>query len=55
MYEVGPAYDHAEITVLAAATIGNDYLCMQAQKNDAQARSIGTKLGEKKVEKPKLN
>ena len=45
--EVAPAYDHAEITALAAATIGHDYLCLLAQKNGAQARSIGTKLDEK--------
>ena len=45
--EVAPAYDHAEITALAVATIGHDYLCLLAQKNGAQARSIGTKLDEK--------
>jgi hypothetical protein len=45
--EVAPAYDHAEITALAAAAIGHDYLCLLAQKNGAQARSIGTKLDEK--------
>ena len=45
--EVAPAYDHAEITALAAATIGHDYLCLLAQKNGAQARIIGTKLDEK--------
>ena len=45
--EVAPAYDHAEIMALAAATIGHDYLCLLSQKNDAQARSICTKLDEK--------
>jgi len=45
--EVAPAYDHAEITALAAAAIGHDYLCLLAQKNGAQTRSIGTKLDEK--------
>jgi hypothetical protein len=38
---------NAEITALAAAAIGHDYLCLLAQKNGAQARSIGTKLDEK--------
>ena len=45
--EVATAYDHSEITALAAATIGQDYLCLLAQKNGAQACSIGTKLNEK--------
>jgi agmatinase len=45
--EVAPAYDHAEITALAAATIGHDYLCLLAQKKGAQARTIGTMLDEK--------
>ena len=30
--EVAPAYDHAEITALAAATIAHDFICMQALK-----------------------
>ncbi|MEQ8840095.1 MAG: agmatinase [Acidimicrobiales bacterium] len=29
--EVAPAYDHAEITALAAATIGHDMLCLLAE------------------------
>ena len=45
--EVAPAYEHAKITALSAATIGHDYLCLLAQKNGAQACSIGTKLNEK--------
>ena len=45
--EVAPAYDHAEITSLAAATIGHDYLCLLAKKEGAQERIIGTKLDEK--------
>jgi agmatinase len=28
--EVAPAYDHAEITAIAAATIAHDYLCLRA-------------------------
>jgi len=31
--EVAPAYDHAEITAIAAATVGHDYLCLRAQQN----------------------
>jgi agmatinase len=45
--EVAPAYENAKITALTAATIGHDYLCLLAQKNSAQARSIGAKLDEK--------
>ena len=30
--EVAPAYDHAEITALAAATLGHDYLCLLAER-----------------------
>lgn len=30
--EVAPAYDHAEITAIAAATIGHDLLCLLANK-----------------------
>lgn len=30
--EVAPAYDHAEITSLAAATIGHDMLCLLAER-----------------------
>lgn len=30
--EVAPAYDHAEITALAAATIGHDMLCLLAEQ-----------------------
>ena len=44
--EVAPAYDHAEITALAAATLGHDYLCLLAQKKGAKARTIGAKLDE---------
>jgi agmatinase len=53
--EVAMAYDHAEITAPAAAIIEYDYLCLLAQKNGAQARSIGTKLDEKQSGAPKLN
>jgi agmatinase len=36
--EVAPAYDHAEITALAAATIGHDMLCLLAEKKQANGR-----------------
>lgn len=34
--EVAPAYDNAEITAIAAATIGHDWLCLMAQKKQAK-------------------
>ena len=39
--EVSPAYDHAEITAIAAATIAHDWLCLLAKKAGARARPIG--------------
>ena len=42
--EVAPAYDQSEITALAAATLGHDYLCLLAQKKGAVSRVIGTRL-----------
>ena len=53
--EVAPAYEHAEIIAQAAAAIGHDYLYLLALKNGAQARSVGTKIDEKKVVMLKLN
>ena len=47
LVEVAPAYDHAGITALAAATLAHDYLCLLAQKKGAKAREIGTVLDEK--------
>ncbi len=44
--EVAPVYDHAEITSLAAATIGYNYICLMAQIKGATAKHIGTKLNE---------
>ena len=32
LVEVAPAYDHAEITAIAAATIVHDFLALQARK-----------------------
>jgi len=39
--EVAPAYDHAEITAIAAATIGHDWLCLLAEKNGAKTNRVG--------------
>ena len=45
--EVAQVYDHAEITSLAAATIGYNYLCLLAQmRGGAKAKHIGTILNE---------
>ena len=34
LVEVAPAYDHAEITAIAAATIVHDFICLLALKNN---------------------
>jgi agmatinase len=39
--EVSPAYDHAEITSIAAATLGHDYLCLLAVKKGAEPKPVG--------------
>ncbi|HFC04552.1 MAG TPA: agmatinase [Rhizobiales bacterium] len=39
--EVSPAYDHAEITAIAAATIAHDWLCLLAVKNGAKVNKVG--------------
>lgn len=39
--EVAPAYDHAEITAIAAATLAHDWLCLLAEKNGAVRRPKG--------------
>ena len=44
--EVAPSYDNAEITSLAAATLGYNYLCLLALKKGAKAGHIGTQLDE---------
>lgn len=36
--EVAPAYDHAEITAIAAATLGHDFLCLRAAANKAGSK-----------------
>lgn len=39
--EVAPAYDHAEITALAAASVAHDWLCVLASQRGAVRRGIG--------------
>lgn len=39
--EVSPAYDHAEITALAAATVAHDWLCVLAQQQGAKGKLVG--------------
>lgn len=39
--EVSPAYDHGEITAIAAATIAHDWLCLLAIKNGAKRNTVG--------------
>ncbi len=39
--EVSPAYDHAEITALAAATVAHDWLCLLAEKKGAKRNVVG--------------
>lgn len=41
LVEVSPAYDHAEITAIAAATIAHDWLCLLAEKNGARPHKVG--------------
>ena len=36
LVEVSPAYDHAEITAIAAATVAHDWLCVMAQRIHAK-------------------
>jgi agmatinase len=39
--EVSPAYDHAEITAIAAATVAHDWLCLLAEKKGAKRQKFG--------------
>ena len=39
--EVAPAYDHAEITAIAAASVAYDWLAVMAKKNGAKPAPIG--------------
>ena len=37
--EVAPAYDHAEVTAIAAATLAHDYLCLRALRKRSEPLS----------------
>jgi len=39
--EVSPPYDHAEITALAAATVGYEWLCLLALEKGATPQPVG--------------
>lgn len=39
--EVAPAYDHSEITAIAAATVAHDWLCLLAAKKGAKSVPVG--------------
>ena len=39
--EVAPAYDHAEITAIAAATVAYDWLAVLAKQKGAPSKSVG--------------
>jgi len=39
--EVAPAYDHAEITAIAAATVAHDWLCLLAEAKGAKRNNMG--------------
>jgi len=39
--EVAPAYDHAEITAIAAATVAHDWLCLLGLEKGATRRVVG--------------
>lgn len=42
LVEVAPAYDHAEITALAAATLAHDFLCLLAWAKRSQSEGFDT-------------
>lgn len=42
LVEVSPAYDHSEITALAAATVIYQWLCLLAMKKGAKPKSTGS-------------
>jgi agmatinase len=39
--EVAPAYDHAEITAIAAATVAHDWLCVLAEDAGLAREPVG--------------
>lgn len=41
LVEVSPAYDHADITAMAAANIAHDWICVMAEKAGAMRKVVG--------------
>jgi agmatinase len=41
LVEVSPAYDHADITAMAAANVAHDWLCVMAAKSGAKGHIVG--------------
>jgi len=41
LVEVSPAYDHADITAMAAANIAHDWICVMAEKAGANRKVVG--------------
>ena len=41
LVEVSPAYDHADITAMAAANIAHDWLCVMAEKAGEKRNIVG--------------
>jgi agmatinase len=41
LVEVSPAYDHADITAMAAANVAHDWLCVMAAKAGAKGHIVG--------------
>ena len=41
LVEVAPAYDHADITAMAAANVAFDWLCVMAEKAGAKRQTVG--------------
>ncbi len=41
LVEVAPAYDHADVTALAAASLTLDYLCLRALRAGPRRESSG--------------
>ena len=41
LVEVSPAYDHADITAMAAANIAHDWICVMAEKAGAKRKVVG--------------
>ena len=41
LVEVSPAYDHADVTAMAAANIAHDWLAVMAKKAGARLQPVG--------------